>query len=84
MRRNLSQNVSTDSHFVLTELHFLLKCIRILPGRSLSKNQSIVIAVAWSGYHDKTLGAMGGLPFRKFSDPVCLSYEGANKAEEDH
>jgi hypothetical protein len=77
MRRNLSQNVSTGSHFVLTELHLLLKSIRILPGRSLSKNQSIVIAVAWPGYHDKTLGAMGGLPFRKFSDQVFLLHEGA-------
>ena len=62
---------------MLTELHFLLKSIRILPGRSLSKNQSIVIAVAWPGYQDKTLGAMGGLPFRKFSDQVCLLSEDA-------
>jgi len=79
IRRNLSQNVSTDllgRHFVLTELHLLLKSIRILPGRSLN-NQSIVIALAWPGYHDKTLGAVGGLPFRKFSCQVCLSDEGA-------
>ena len=52
IRRNLSQNVSTDRHFVLTELHLLLKSIRILPGRSLN-NQSIVIAgLSWVSWQD--------------------------------
>ena len=74
IQRVISQHSSTNSDLLITNLQFIFKAIRFTDKScSLRPSDSVVIAVAWPGFHERDdASTLQGLACREFSEVVYL------------